>query len=564
MSELTSAVVLPPLPEDGAVRQIEGHYHILTIADSPHTFLEHLLTLLSNRASLAAERAPELLELCRDSVLFEDSLRALRSGVGRVEGSAKGVHNGLRRWLFDGSRELHVHQRDLAVISSNACRRLHLQTQQARRQAEHLLASGMRAGVRERKLYFENSVDSLRAVVSSPTGKHDSVAWFQMGWLLWKLGLPVQEAELAFNQSATLGAGDHDLYFVEGLRHLAYMRYLRGDLEGAGQAIANALRHSADHDTSFDAARYAALSGRGSDAASLLKRCIDERPTTILTTLAERDFDCVADLRDQLIRRLVDEAREQARSRWREWSGTLEAIQSAAQEAKCDLSIPSRLREDNQGPHEPGAEMDYFSALCVSEQVESSEGEVVKYARSSLARALDSQVREVLNARIEAEDVRRQAAKLMADARERQREEMEALVLARGQNWFFESLGVGFMICLLVAFAGSMVLIGLSSSNPSLKSLTKDSSVQVTFGYCIAAFMLLGPLGWVGAKHRLREGSFKRRQRMVEFAAARASEQAGTLLREKVPRIEKRLRNADAQRRKTEQALKQLRGISLE
>lgn len=68
------------------------------------------------------------------------------------------------------------------------------------------------------------------------------------------------------------------------------MKYLQGQHEEAYQTMHKAINISQDHDTLFDAARYAAKTGRESEVASLLEKCINLQPTTIVTMYAEEDF----------------------------------------------------------------------------------------------------------------------------------------------------------------------------------------------------------------------------------------------------------------------------------
>jgi tetratricopeptide (TPR) repeat protein len=68
------------------------------------------------------------------------------------------------------------------------------------------------------------------------------------------------------------------------------MQYLQGRHEDAYQTIQRAIKAATDHDAPFDAARYAARTGRTAEAVALLDQCIDLVPATIITMFAEEDF----------------------------------------------------------------------------------------------------------------------------------------------------------------------------------------------------------------------------------------------------------------------------------
>ncbi|MGH8491299.1 MAG: tetratricopeptide repeat protein [Gammaproteobacteria bacterium] len=69
------------------------------------------------------------------------------------------------------------------------------------------------------------------------------------------------------------------------------MQYLQGRPAEAYVSIHKALRITPnDHDTMYDAARYATKTGRESEALEMLDKCVDLRPQTIITMFSEEDF----------------------------------------------------------------------------------------------------------------------------------------------------------------------------------------------------------------------------------------------------------------------------------
>ncbi|MCI0560015.1 MAG: tetratricopeptide repeat protein, partial [Nitrososphaera sp.] len=80
-------------------------------------------------------------------------------------------------------------------------------------------------------------------------------------------------------------------YHAKSLHHLAEMQYLQGRPAEAYDNIQKALCVTPnDHDTMYDAARYAAKTGREPEALELLDKCIELQPQTTIVMFSEEDF----------------------------------------------------------------------------------------------------------------------------------------------------------------------------------------------------------------------------------------------------------------------------------
>jgi tetratricopeptide (TPR) repeat protein len=165
-----------------------------------------------------------------------------------------------------------------------------VKAKELRAEADKWLTQGMKNTGRDREEDWKDAMRLLQVCVENPIGMQDYVAWFQIGWLRWKRDKNISEAEEAFYRAQRLSASKADLYHVKSLRHYAYMLYLQDKHQEAYSVIQKAVAISNEHDTIFDAARYAAKTGRGEEALAHLERCILERPTTIVTMFAEADF----------------------------------------------------------------------------------------------------------------------------------------------------------------------------------------------------------------------------------------------------------------------------------
>ena len=84
----------------------------------------------------------------------------------------------------------------------------------------------------------------FRVTVNHPVGMRDHVAWFNIGWLLWKLDSRLEDAEKALTIAVRQSMGEKDIYFYLAARQLAIVSFLSGKYDNAVQAIHLALRYS--------------------------------------------------------------------------------------------------------------------------------------------------------------------------------------------------------------------------------------------------------------------------------------------------------------------------------
>ncbi|MGH8547046.1 MAG: tetratricopeptide repeat protein [Methylococcales bacterium] len=189
------------------------------------------------------------------------------------------------------ARQVMEQQRVLREIANILRRPYETKVLELLNEADEALENGMKASGRDQEEEFKDATRLLRDVLENPIGSRNYVAWFQTGWLNWKFKNNLAEAEESFYQAARLSGPKADLYHAKSLRHLAYMQYLRGQYAEAYDSIHKALRITPnDHGTMYDAARYAAKTGREREAFELLDKCIDLQPETTITMFSEEDF----------------------------------------------------------------------------------------------------------------------------------------------------------------------------------------------------------------------------------------------------------------------------------
>ncbi len=139
----------------------------------------------------------------------------------------------------------------------------------------------------------DNRRDALRLfeeVIANKKGATNFVAWFNAGYLHWKLNNNVSKAEDCFYQAQRLTAPLRNLWHTKSLRFQAEMQYLSDRHDDAWGTAKKALAISREYETIYNAARFAAKIGLKQDVTSLLDECIELRPTTIVTMFSEEDF----------------------------------------------------------------------------------------------------------------------------------------------------------------------------------------------------------------------------------------------------------------------------------
>lgn len=180
------------------------------------------------------------------------------------------------------------------------------------RKGHELLRLAETADGRERIDNWKDALLLFRDVTRNKIGASSCVAWFNIGWLQWKLDEAKQpaedsfhnnpadrnatewngrsQAEQSFYNAQRFSAGARDLWHTKSLRHQAEMQYLLGKCEDAWLTANKALAVRREYETIYNAARYAAKTGRRDEVNALLDECINLRPSTIVTMFSEDDF----------------------------------------------------------------------------------------------------------------------------------------------------------------------------------------------------------------------------------------------------------------------------------
>lgn len=312
--------LLPDLtPHARVVRHIDNHYHLEMVAENSRQLVEYQVQSLRLHHEAAVANIRGMAEIAyrqdqTNSLLstfmggmdrLNDSMNALNDGMNRLHDSIDALNTTatatldaiyiqtevLQKGFEDIATRMIEQQQVLEGIADILRRPYKTKALELLNEADRALRTGMKASDRDQVEEYKDAARLLRCVLDNPIGNRNYVAWFQTGWLNWKFTNSLAEAEEAFYQAARLSGPKADLYHAYSLRHLAYMQDLQGRPPEAYENICKALRFTPnDHDTMYDAARYAAKTCRESEAVELLDKCIDLQPQTIITMFSEQDF----------------------------------------------------------------------------------------------------------------------------------------------------------------------------------------------------------------------------------------------------------------------------------
>ena len=298
--------LLPDLTRHArVVRHIDNHYHLEMVAENSRQLVEYQAESLRLHHESAVANIRGMAEIAYRQDQTNSLLSTFMGGMDRLNDSIEALNTTatvtldaiytqtevLQKGFEDVATRMIEQQHVLEGIADILRRPYKMKALELLNEADRALRTGMKASDRDQQEEYKDAARLLRCVLDNPIGNRNYVAWFQTGWLNWKFKSSLAEAEEAFYQAARLSGPKADLYHAYSLRHLAYMQDLQGRSPEAYENICKALRFTPnDHDTVYDAARYAAKTGRESEALELLDKCIDLQPHTIITMFSEQDF----------------------------------------------------------------------------------------------------------------------------------------------------------------------------------------------------------------------------------------------------------------------------------
>lgn len=328
---------LDQLLTPGGVRQIDRDYHVAMIAANTDEIVDLHRSILRSQVDQAARSAATNQKLETISAQLHSMVTAL---------------DGIDFTLASIAESVRQQNRILRQIAETLSRPYHTQARELRAAAEESLISGMQTVGKEREAHWRDALRLLRETWKNAIGRNDPVVWFQLGWLHWVQRGDLQRAERAFWEAQRLSASAADLYFTKSLRHLAYMKYLRGEIQEPYDLLRRTIKHSRDPESLYDAARYASRAGCEEEAVNLLEECIERDPPLFAATCIEPDFTSriVQKTSDALVRK----ARVQLQKQLRISKEALEFTRDTLTRAGVQGFQPSKLSIPNTTVSEAG------------------------------------------------------------------------------------------------------------------------------------------------------------------------------------------------------------------
>lgn len=162
-------------------------------------------------------------------------------------------------------------------------------------EAARALKNGMMSTGRDQTEEFKDALGLFREAQSGAIGARNYVVWFQIGWILWKTGESLADAEEAFYQAYRLSAATQDIFYYSSQRHRAYLQFLQNKPAEACDTIVRAVRmYPHDSDVLRDAAQYAVAAGETDEAITFLHGLLTIDPAQAETVFAEETFVAAA------------------------------------------------------------------------------------------------------------------------------------------------------------------------------------------------------------------------------------------------------------------------------
>jgi len=298
-----------------------------------------------------------------------DALDALNATANDTLEAVVDLSNLLDRSLEHISQQIVAQQETLDDIAVSLRQPNHTRARELRNEADKWLNSGMERKGRERDEDWKDAMRLLKSTTDNPIGMQDYVAFFQIGWLLWKHEHDVVGAEDAFYRAQRLSSSKRDLYYALSLRHLAYMQYLLNKHEDAYETIHKALEVSSDHDTFYDVARYAAITGREGEAVNFLDKCIERQPTTIITMFSEPDFRSILPALQRLAARRLQEVRKRIESKRERCQLVLQGAADAGKLLTLKFDSLQKFTTEVETIGQRLGKTDYLTALGLEKRV---------------------------------------------------------------------------------------------------------------------------------------------------------------------------------------------------
>lgn len=515
---------------------------------------EVLVGIYAQEALLAARFNDNLFPLAVeiDDLCYELTGNRYRTQVGDVVFGASGrkktfaVRAGMLRFLVQEVCELGETQK--AVASELAALKIHSDPKvtHARRLAEEALNRALRPNVLQTSELLKDSINFMDKVAESPIARQDPFFWLQRAWLIWKVDNNITLAGEAFAKAAAM-AGEGCARFNEIIRrHQAYMAYLCDDFDEAYLQAMQACSYHYDSQAAYDLARYASLSGHTEEALSHLERSLRDQPLNYLKTLCEPDFVNIRSAVERMLNDLCEESRENAQEKASEWEAVVDTVESKGLWANVQVKVPNTVRQKLEDYLEIASSSDFISSEQIWRESEEKAAETFRMAEEKFQTELFIRAQEIARLGQDMNEKNARAQSMIAQAEYQMNEDIRVASEERSKKARPDAL-----LCSFVSTVSAVLWTVLSqSANRGLAMFASTLAGSLLVSYGLNA---VSAANFWAAKVKVIKENYKR-----------ATAEPHRWLKEALPAARKRLAELEEQKRRTDEALCQIRQRQME
>jgi hypothetical protein len=316
-------IFAPDSPNCTRNRSIEHSYQVAMIAGNPDHLREFIVASQAMQTQALLDANTQLAEVNRGIAGIHQGIGELTEAVGRgFEDPSNAMNEGfdqLSGRMQQGFGLMTAEMQRQNAVMVEIARLLSTKLEGEAREIRNSALSAVREGCSPEAFDQDGSLREalllFRTTVEHPMGVRDYVAWFNIGWLLWKLDGDLPQAEKAFATAVRQSMEKKDAYHVMAARHLGYMRYLQRNTDGASQGVRLALQCAPDDpENVFTALLVAAQAGDAGQVVQIFRGLITSHPDRLAPCLAEAELGRYTTQLQPVVQALVGAARTQVRA----------------------------------------------------------------------------------------------------------------------------------------------------------------------------------------------------------------------------------------------------------
>jgi tetratricopeptide (TPR) repeat protein len=309
------------------IRLNEYEYEMSMIADSPDEFQRFMVLTQAMQAQTLLNVNTQLSSIVSTNreILGIDRLAgfsmlsgAIQEGVSTL---ADAVQQGVSRLtdaIQEGFSSIAEEMREQNAILTNINRllatKLAGEAREIRNSALAALHEGCSSKAFDREASLREALQLFHITVEHPLGLRDYVAWFNIGWLRWKLDGNLQEAEKAFATAVRQSMTEKNRFHAMAARHLAYIQFLQRKTDAAYRSIGLALQADSDPKTMFTQLLIAAQANNAAELTATFHTLITMHPDWLLECLLEETFSPYQAQLQEVVDAVVSEVRAQIKT----------------------------------------------------------------------------------------------------------------------------------------------------------------------------------------------------------------------------------------------------------